>query len=132
MLKDKKTTGRGAVNLAGSASRAAAFLAALCLIFPAGGLAAPVGQGKNFSSNSARDGGTEAYIENNTFGTNREGGPAFWTDPETGDRRFGTPDLPEREEPERIEILPILPEVHPQVPPAKRPIFVPPQGGTGE
>lgn len=131
MLNGKKKLRGWAVFFGRRAGRAAALLAGFCLVFPAAVPAAPLDRDKNFSSNSARDGGTEAYIENNTFGTNREGGPAFWTDPETGDRRFGTPDLPKQEEPERIEILPILPEVHPEVPPPKRPIVVPPQGGSG-
>lgn len=109
------------------AGRAAIILAGLCLLFASALLAA---QAKNFKSSSARDGGGEAYIENNSFGTNREGGPAFWTDPETGERRFRTPEMPKKEEPEQIEILPVNPEVRPMRQRPKDPIVVPP-GGAG-
>lgn len=104
------------------AGRAAVSLAALALVLAFGTFNAGA---KSFGVSSAKN-GSEAYIENNSFGTNRAGGPAFVTDPESGDRLFRTPDMPKKEEPEELEILPVRPEVNPQVQPAKPPIIIEP------
>ena len=122
MLKGKKTargrdgSGLFKMRLAGRA----ALLTCLLL------LAADYALAKSFASNSARDGGTEMYNENNSFGTNRGSGSSFTTDPETGDRGFETRPMPEKEQPEQIEIMPVYPEVRPQAPTPKPPIIVDP------
>ena len=110
------------------AGRAAVSLAAFILVL---GMATFSAGAKSFGVSSARDKGGEAYFENNSFGTNREGGPAFWTDPETGDKHFRTPEMPKKEDPEQIEILPIQPEVHPVMRPSKPPIVIQPKEGSG-
>lgn len=125
MLKNKKTTRRRDLDFTRLAGRAALASAGLAVIFS---LASPVALAGSFVSSSARDGGTDAYIENNTFGTNRESGPAFWTDPATGERRFKTPDMPKKEGPEEIEILPVQPEVRLKAPAAKNSTVIRPGG----
>lgn len=90
------------------------------------------GEDKNFSSSSVREPKGTPYFENNNFGTNKEGGPAFITDPETGDRHFRTPEMPKNKEPDDIEILPVRPEVHPVVRPPKPPIIIAPDDGSGK
>lgn len=84
------------------------------------------GWAKSFGGSSARGGENELYFENRSFGTNIGAGSAFSVDPETGDRHFKTLPMPQNEEPETIEILPIQPEIHPMVPAAKPPIIIQP------
>lgn len=94
----------------------------LCLIL----LMVDYALAKSFSSNSARGGGTEMYNENGIFGTNRGSGLSFTTDPDSGNKGFETRPMPEKEQPEQIEILPVRPEVHPQMPSPKPSIIVSP------
>lgn len=108
-----------------TSGRAAALLAGLGLVFL---LAVPEAGAKSLGHSGARSGGAETYMENHSFGTNREGGQAFWIDPETGDRRFRTPEMLQNEEPEEIEILPVHPEVHPAVRPSGAPVVIKPEG----
>lgn len=94
-----------------------------CIIFFS---AAGIAEAKSFSSNSARDGGTEMYNESGNFGTNRGSGPAFSSDPGTGNKNFETPPMPVKEQPDEIEIMPVYPEVHPVTARPRPPIIVKP------